>query len=840
MSDAVVKMCGMTDEVKCPMGHGGVGGAGADGGAGGHGSNGHGGHVGRYDRMPTPAEGGGNRNWWPEQLNLKMLDHDTDAPNPNDHDFDYAAEFGKLNLDEVAAGIVHVMYDSQPWWPADFGNYGPFFIRMSWHAAGTYRAQDGRGGAGGGQQRFAPLNSWPDNQSLDKARRLLWPVKKKYGRALSWADLLVLAGTVAQKDMGLPIFGFGGGRVDEWEPDDDVYWGPETTWLAEERWTKDRKLEPTLAAAQMGLIYVNPEGPGGVPDPLGSAADIRETFGRMGMNDEETVALIAGGHTFGKTHGAARGEDHVGPDPEDAPMEQMGLGWKNDYKSGVLTDAITSGPEVTWTYNPTQWDNEYLEILYRYEWELTKSPAGAWQWHPKAGQKIIPVPEADGKGTREPRMLTSDIALRVDPEYDKISRRFRDDFGAFTEAYAKAWYKLTHRDMGPYVRLVGSWVPGEPLPWQDPLPPFPDSGKAWLSSLLAAQAKAARGEDLTDDDRRVIGEYENELAAQKAAIAASGLSIPELVSTAWASASSFRSSDHRGGANGARIALEPQRSWPVNNPALLNKTLPVLQKIASEHNSSLADMIVLAGGVGVEQAAKAAGVDITVPFLPGRTDATQDQTDVGGFNWLQPLADGFRNWSGRSPLKAEYSLVDRANLLGLRMPEMTVLVAGLRTLGATFDGSDLGQLEDHVGVLDNSWFVNLLSMDNEWKAVGTGTKDPRYAPHIDDLVTHDFEPELTGKHGVDIDGHDLDGAGAGVQGNADYFIGFDRATGQPKYRATRADLVFGANSVLRAQSEFYAADDAKEKFVRDFVHAWTKIMNADRYDVPGAGIELKR
>jgi len=769
-------------------------------------------HLREPNRLPTPAEGGGNRNWWPEQLNLKMLDHDLGESNPQDEDFDYRAEFSKLNLDEVAADIVRVMHDSQDWWPADYGHYGPFFIRMAWHAAGTYRAQDGRGGAEGGQQRFAPLDAWPDNQSLDKARRLLWPVKKKYGRALSWADLMIFTGIVAQKDMGMPIYGFGGGRLDEWEPDDDVYWGPETTWLAEERWDKSRKLQPTLAAAQMGLIYVNPEGPNGVPDPMGSAHDLRETFGRMGMNDEETVALCASGHTFGKTHGAASGDKYVGPDPEDAPMEQQGLGWKSSFASGHGIDAITSGPEVTWTYNPTEWDNEYFEVLYRYEWELTKSPAGAWQWKPKEGSEVIMAPTADLKGKTPPNMLTSDIALRTDPIYDAISRRFKDDFAYFTEVSAKAWYKLFHRDMGPFNRLVGSWKPAAAEPWQDPLP-------------------AASHPALSDEQ---LGEL-------KAAIAASGLSVPELVSTAWASASSFRASDHRGGANGARIALEPMRSWPVNNPAQLNKVLPVLQGLAEKFNTSLADVIVLAGGVGIEQAAKAAGVDITVPFLPGRVDATQAETDVESFKWLEPLADGFRNWSGRSPLKAEYSLVDRASLLGLRMPEMTVLIGGLRTLGVTYDGSDLGQFENQKGVLDNSWFVNLLSMDNVWHAEKTEGKEPEYAPHDDDKYTKHDTPLHTGIHGGgDGEGHDTDGAHAGVQGNADRFVGVDRASGAVKYHGTRADLVFGSNSILRAQSEFYASDDAKEKFVRDFVKAWVKIMNADRYDVPGAAIEQRR
>jgi len=717
-------------------------------------------------RMPMPVEGGGNRVWWPDQLNLKMLDHDPREANPQDPDFDYAKAFATIDLDQLEKDVEQAMFDSKEWWPADFGNYGPLFVRMAWHSAGTYRVQDGRGGSGHGQQRFAPLNSWPDNVSLDKARRLLWPIKKKYGRSLSWADLMIFTGTVAMKKMGLPIFGFGGGRVDEWEPDDDVYWGPETSWLGDKRYTGNRDLERPLAAVQMGLIYVNPEGPDGVPDPAKSAHDVRETFTRMGMNDEETVALIGGGHTFGKTHGAAP-DSHLGAEPEAAPMEQMDLGWKNNFGSGAGNDAITSGLEVTWTYHPTEWDNEFFEILYRYEWELMESPAGAHQWRPTDNGGEGTVPMAQGNGRREPRMLTSDLALRADPEYDKIARRFKDDHAAFTDAFARAWYKLTHRDMGPKVRLVGKWVPEETLLWQDPLP------KRTLPPLTDGQ-----------------------IADLKAAIRASGLSIPELVKTAWASASTFRSSDYRGGANGARIRLEPQRHWKVNDPAMLDKVLPVLEKIAAEHGASVADTIVLAGGVAIEDAAKAAGVDITVPFLQGRVDATQEQTDQWGQQWLEPLSDGFRNYQGGSKLPAEYALVDKASTLGLRMPEMTVLLAGLRTLGANWDNSDLGQFENAQGVLDNSWFVNLLDYDTKWQVA------PGHAEKSD---------QFTGTH---------PGSGKELHG-------------------TRADLVFGSNSVLRAQSEFYGADDAKEKFVKDFVAAWVKVMNADRFDVDGAGIELK-
>ena len=726
---------------KCPVMHGGAPAANVEG---------------VPARAPHPTQGGGNRGWWPNQLNLKMLAKNPAVGNPMGEDFDYIEAFNSLDLAAVKADINAVLHDSQPWWPADFGNYGPFIIRMAWHSAGTYRSFDGRGGGGEGQQRFAPLNSWPDNVNLDKARRLLWPVKKKYGQKISWADLMILAGNVALEDMGFPTFGFGGGRTDVWEADQDVYWGPETEWLADQRYTGDRHLEEPLAAVQMGLIYVNPEGPAGNPDPLASARDIKDTFFRMGMDLEETVALIAGGHTFGKTHGAAS-DEHLEADPEAAGLEEQGLGWKGNFGTGVGDDTITSGLEVTWTYHPTRWDNEFFHILFAYEWELFESPAGAKQWRPIDGGGDGLVPLAHSEGTREPRMLTSDLALRVDPDFEPIARKFKDDQQAFTDAFARAWFKLTHRDMGPKVRYQGSEVPAEDLIWQDPLP----------ARTLA---------DLTDA----------EIAGLKAAIAASGLTTAELVSTAWAAASSYRDSDKRGGANGARIRLEPQRSWKVNNPEQLDRVLPVLEKIAADARASVADVIVLAGGVAIEQAAAAAGVEIEVPFAQGRVDATQEQTDLVGFRWLEPVADGFRNYSGRSPLPAEFSLVDRANLLGLSAPEMTVLVAGLRVLGANFDGSNHGVFTDTPGVLDNAWFANLLDMGTEWKAL-----DP-------------------GKHA---------------------YQGIDRTTGQIRWIGTRADLVFGSNSELRALAEVYASDDAKEKFVKDFVAAWVKIMNADRFDL---------
>ena len=704
-----------------------------------------------------PTKGDANFEWWPNKLNLKILAKNPAEANPMGEDFNYAEAFSSLDLAAVKRDIAAVLTDSKPWWPADFGNYGPLMIRMAWHSAGTYRISDGRGGAGSGQQRFAPLNSWPDNVSLDKARRLLWPVKKKYGKSLSWADLIVLTGNVALETMGFETFGFGGGRVDAWEPDADVYWGPETEWLGDERYTGDRELEDPLGAVQMGLIYVNPEGPNGTPDPLAAGRDIRETFRRMAMNDEETVALIAGGHTFGKTHGAGPAES-VGLDPEAAPIEEQGLGWKSTYGTGVGADAITSGLEVTWTNHPVRWDNEFFEILFGYEWELTKSPAGANQWRPKGGGGAGTVPQAFGDGTREPRMLTTDLALRFDPIYEPISRRFAEDPAAFADAFARAWYKLTHRDMGPVVRYLGLEVPREVLIWQDPIPDTTPQ--------------------LTDDD----------IAVLKAEIAASGLSVPQLVSTAWAAASSFRGSDKRGGANGARIRLEPQKDWEVNNPDQLAPVLRTLEGIQEGFRKevSLADVIVLAGGVAIEQAAKAAGVSVEVPFAPGRGDADQEETDVESFANLEPKADGFRQYVGKGVrLPAEYLLVDKANLLTISAPEMTVLLGGLRVLGANYDGSKLGVFTDRPGVLTNDFFVNLLDMDTTWQ------------PTSEDANT---------------------------------FEGRD-AAGEVKWTGSRVDLVFGSNSELRALAEVYASDDATEKFVADFVAAWVKVMNADRYDL---------
>ena len=661
--------------------------------------------------------------------------------------------------------IAAVLTDSKDWWPADFGHYGPLMIRMAWHSAGTYRISDGRGGAGAGQQRFAPLNSWPDNVSLDKARRLLWPVKKKYGRKISWADLMVLTGNVALESMGFETFGFGGGRVDTWEPEEDVYWGPETTWLGDERYSGDRELADPFGAVQMGLIYVNPQGPNGNPDPLAAARDIRETFRRMAMNDEETVALIAGGHTFGKTHGAGP-EDAVGPDPEAAPLEQQGLGWKSTFGTGTGADAITSGLEVTWTDTPTAWDNSFFRILFGYEWELTSSPAGAHQWQPKdgAGAGTVPGPQ-DASDRRPPTMLTTDLSLRFDPIYEPISRRFMEDQDAFADAFARAWFKLTHRDMGPVVRYLGPEVPSETLIWQDPVPPV--------------------AHELVDAA---------DIAALKGQVLASGLSVSQLVSAAWASASSFRGSDKRGGANGGRIRLEPQSGWEVNNPDQLAVVLRTLEGIQQAFNAqaggkqvSMADLIVLAGGAAVEQAARDAGVTVEVPFAPGRTDASQDQTDTESFAALEPKADGFRNYLGKvSRLPAEYLLIDRANLLTLSAPEMTVLVGGLRVLGANYDGSKLGVFTAAPGSLTNDFFVNLLDMGTTWK------------PTSEDANT---------------------------------FEGRDAATGEVKWTGSRADLVFGANSELRALAEVYASDDAKEKFVHDFVAAWTKVMNADRFDL---------
>ncbi|MBA4608304.1 catalase/peroxidase HPI [Aeromicrobium sp. Marseille-Q0843] len=707
-----------------------------------------------HNQLPAPTVGDANRKWWPERLNLQILAKNAPVRNPMDDDFDYRAEFSSLDLAAVKADIAAVLTDSKDWWPADFGNYGPFMIRMAWHGAGTYRVTDGRGGAGAGQQRFAPLNSWPDNVNLDKARRLLWPVKQKYGQKISWADLMILAGNVSLETMGFSTFGFAGGREDVWEADQDVYWGAETEWLGDEhRYSGDRDLESPLAAVQMGLIYVNPEGPAGHPDPLASARDIRETFGRMAMNDEETVALIAGGHTFGKTHGAAEA-DHLQPEPEGAPIEQMGLGWKNTHGTGHGADTITSGIEVTWTYHPTRWDNEFFHILFAYEWELFTSPAGAHQWRPVNGMGEDMVPEAHGTGRREPRMLTSDIALREDPAYREISLRFKNDPVAFGDAFARAWFKLTHRDMGPKARYLGPEVPQEDLLWQDPLP-------AW------------EGEVIGDAD----------VTALKAKVLETNLTVSELVSTTWAAASSFRGSDKRGGLNGARIRLAPQNGWAVNNPAQLAKVLSVLQGVADDYekNVSLADVIAIAGAAAVEKAARDGGVDITVPVTVGRVDASADETDVESFGYLEPRHDGFRNYQGKGGMPAEYELIDRANLLTLTAPETTVLVGGLRVLGANYDGSDLGVLTDRVGTLTNDFFVNLLDIDTEWTAT--------------DSTSTQF------------------------------------ATKDGRWSGTRADLVFGSNSELRALAEVYASADAKEKFVKDFVAAWTKVVDLDRYDL---------
>ena len=716
--------------------------------------------------QPHPTTGSANRVWWPNQLNLKILAKNPPARNPLGEGFDYRSAFGTLDLTAVKADIAETLTTSQPWWPADFGNYGPLMIRMAWHSAGTYRATDGRGGGGTGQQRFAPLNSWPDNVSLDKARRLLWPVKKKYGQSLSWGDLMILAGNVALETMGFETFGFGGGRPDVWEPDDDVYWGPETTWLADERYQGDRELEKPLAAVQMGLIYVNPEGPNGNPDPLASARDIRETFGRMGMNDEETVALIAGGHTFGKTHGAAP-DTNIEDNPEAAGLENQGLGWKNNFGTGKGDDTITSGLEVTWTYHPTRWDNEFFHILFAYDWELMKSPGGGHQWRPVNGGGADMVPLAhDPSRRREPRMLTSDLALRMDPAYGEVSRRFLEDPEAFGDAFARAWFKLTHRDMGPIARYLGPEVPTERLIWQDPVPA--------VDHELIDAADAA---DL------------------KARILASGLSVSELVATTWAAASTFRGSDKRGGVNGARIRLAPQKDWAVNKPEQLARVLGALEGVQASFNDgradakrvSLADLIVLAGNAAVEKAAADAGVDVEVPFHAGRTDASAEQTDEESFRYLEPAADGFRNYQGPSaPMPAEYHLIDRANLLTLTAPEMTVLVGGLRVLGANWDDSEYGVFTDRPGVLTNDFFANLLDLGTTWKPLDPGS--------------HAFE---------------------GRKDGTDEFFG----------RGTRVDLLFGSNSELRALAEVYASDDAREKFVRDFVAAWGKVTELDRFDL---------
>ena len=711
--------------------------------------------------------GPSNRDWWPNQLNLKVLHQNPPAGDPMGSKFNYAKEFKTLDLGALKKDVETVMTTSQDWWPADFGHYGPLFVRMAWHSAGTYRISDGRGGAGSGTQRFAPLNSWPDNANLDKARRLLWPIKQKYGRKISWADLMVFAGNCALDSMGFKTFGFGGGRADVWEPEQDVYWGAEKAWLADERYSGDRDLENPLAAVQMGLIYVNPEGPNGNPDPMAAARDIRETFRRMAMNDEETVALIAGGHTFGKTHGAGPATS-VGPEPEAAPIEEQGLGWKSSYGSGKGGDAITSGLEVTWTTTPTKWSNNFFWNLFGYEWELTKSPAGAHQWIPKGGAGAGTIPDAhDPKKRHAPTMLTTDLSLRFDPAYEKISRRFLEHPEEFADAFARAWFKLTHRDMGPIARYLGKLVPKEAQIWQDPVP----------------QAT----------HKRIV---QKDIVALKKKILASGLTVAELVSAAWASAATFRGTDKRGGANGARLRLAPQKDWEVNNPTGLAKVLRALERIQQQFNRaqarrktavSLADLIVLGGCAGVEQAAKKAGYDVKVPFTPGRTDASQEQTDVESFAVLEPTADGFRNYVGKGhELAAEHLLVERARLLTLTAPEMTVLVGGLRVLDANARGSALGVFTKRPGTLTNDFFVNLLDMDTEWRPSSKA---------------------------------------------AEIFEGRGRGTGKAKWTASRVDLVFGSNSELRALAEVYACDDAKEKFVRDFVAAWDKVMNLDRFDL---------
>jgi catalase-peroxidase len=718
-------------------------------------------------RKHTLAGAQTNAAWWPNQLNLKILHQHSSLSDPMDKEFNYGKEFKSLDLDAVIKDLHALMTDSQDWWPADFGHYGPFFIRMAWHSAGTYRIGDGRGGAGSGTQRFAPLNSWPDNVNLDKARRLLWPIKQKYGRKVSWADLMILAGNVALESMGFTTFGFGGGRADVWEPEEDIYWGPEGKWLADERYRGDRQLDNPLGAVQMGLIYVNPEGPNGNPDPLAAARDIRETFARMAMDDEETVALIAGGHTFGKTHGAADPSKYVGPEPEGAGIEEQGLGWTNTFGSGKGGETIGSGLEVIWTTTPTKWSNNFFSNLFSYEWELTKSPAGAHQWQPKNGAGAGTVPDAhDPSKRRAPSMLTTDLALRLDPVYEKISRRFYENPDQFADAFARAWFKLTHRDMGPRSRYLGPLVPAEHLLWQDPVPAV---------------------------DHALIGDQD--VAALKVKILASGLSVSQLVTTAWASASTFRGSDKRGGANGARIRLAPQKDWEVNQPAELAKVLQTLEAIQKDFNGaqsggksvSLADLIVLGGCAAVEAAAKKAGHDVEVPFSPGRTDASQEQTDTHSFAPLEPTADGFRNYlrKGHEGSAAEL-LVDRANLLTLTAPEMTLLIGGMRALDANFGQSKHGVLTNRPETLTNDFFVNLLDMRTKWQKSSTS------------------EGVLEGR---------------------------DRATGEVKWTGTVVDLVFGSNSQLRAIGEVYASDDSKEAFVKDFVAAWNKVMNLDRYDL---------
>ncbi len=729
----------MSTESKCPVAHGA------------HSS---------MTKGPTNSE------WWPNQLNLKVLHQHSSLSNPMDKGFNYAKEFKSLDLNAVIKDLHTLMTDSQSWWPADYGHYGPFFIRMAWHSAGTYRIADGRGGAGSGSQRFAPLNSWPDNVNLDKARRLLWPIKQKYGRKISWADLMVLAGNVALDSMGFKTFGFGGGREDVWEPEEDIYWGREGKWLADERYSGDRQLENPLGAVQMGLIYVNPEGPNGKPDPVAAARDIRETFARMAMNDEETVALIAGGHTFGKAHGAAEPAKYVGPEPEAADIVDQGLGWTNTYGNGSGVHTIGSGLEGAWTTQPAKWDNNYLENLFNYEWELVKSPAGANQWIPKGGAGAGTVPDAhDPKQRHAPIMFTTDLSLRMDPIYAPIAKRFLDHPQEFADAFAKAWFKLTHRDMGPISRYLGPLVPKEPQLWQDPLP-------------------AVNHELINEQDT----------AALKAKILKSGLSISQLVSTAWASASTFRGSDMRGGANGARIRLSPQKDWEVNQPAELAKALEKLESVQKEFNAShsggkqvsLADLIVLGGDAAIEEAARKAGVDVKIPFAPGRSDASQDQTDVHSFAVLEPAADAFRNYRRMGdPRSAEEQLVDRAQLMKLTAPEVTVLIGGMRALNTNFGQTKHGVFTSHPGTLTNDFFVNLLDMNTKWQPSST--------------------------EGV--------------------YEGRDRATGELKWTGTRTDLVFGSNSQLRAVAEVYACDDSKETFVKDFAAAWSKVMNADRYDL---------
>ena len=716
--------------------------------------------------QPSAGRGTRNTDWWPNQLPLNILRQHSYLTNPMDEKFDYKKEFASLDLKAVKQDIYDLMTNSQEWWLADYGHYGPFFIRMAWHSAGTYRTTDGRGGAGAGMQRFAPLNSWPDNTNLDKARLLLWPIKKMYGQKLSWADLMILAGNCALESMGFKTFGFAGGREDVWEPQEDVYWGNEREWLEDKRYSGDRDLENPLAAVQMGLIYVNPEGPNGNPDPIASARDIRETFARMAMNDEETIALIAGGHTFGKTHGAADPSKYVGKEPAAAGIEEQGLGWKNTLNSGNGVNTITSGLEGAWTTTPTQWSNNYFENLFGFEWELTKSPAGAHQWKPKAGGGAGTVPDAhDASITHAPTMLTTDLALRFDPAYGPISKRFYENPDQFADAFARAWFKLTHRDMGPRARYVGTEVPAEELVWQDPIP-------AVTHALVDA----------------------NDIAALKTKIVASGLTVAELVSTAWASASTYRGSDKRGGANGARIRLAPQKFWTVNNPSQLSKVLDTLESIQKEFNAanaskqiSLADLIVLAGNAGIEKAAKDGGHTVTVPFTPGRADASEAQTDVASFSVLEPFADGFRNYvKNHSAVSTEEMLIDKAQLLTLTAPELTVLIGGMRVLNTNFDGSAHGVFTDKPGVLSNDFFVNLIDFGTTWKASSASQQ---------------------------------------------LFEGADRATGKVKWTGTRVDLIFGSNSELRALAEVYACDDAKAKFVHDFVAAWTKVMNLDRFDL---------